>query len=172
MSTWSKDKVEPSNINGGNEYEIKDVLSLEAINAIVNNSFYAMDKSEEANSLAEDAVEKANEAIEKANEAGSSNVEANPSGIATETLNSIGIDGTNYKIPQITEENKLNSDLVDDTNSVHKFVTAEDKGNWNSKSVVSVSDEGTSINEVQYITIDGEEHKLAGGTTITFVRYD
>ena len=41
---------------------------------------------------------------------------------------------------------------------------------WNAKSTVSVSDTGTATDEVQYITIDGVEKKLAGGgSSVTFV---
>ena len=35
---------------------------------------------------------------------------------------------------EITNENKLNSDLVDDTNQTNKFVTAAEKTTWNNKS--------------------------------------
>lgn len=35
---WTKQKVNPQDINGGYEYDVGDQLSLEAINAIVNNS--------------------------------------------------------------------------------------------------------------------------------------
>jgi len=34
---------------------------------------------------------------------------------------------------EITSSNKLSADLVDDTNTIHKFVTASDKTTWNSK---------------------------------------
>lgn len=34
---------------------------------------------------------------------------------------------------EITANNKLSSDLVDDTNATHKFVTASEKNTWNSK---------------------------------------
>lgn len=37
---------------------------------------------------------------------------------------------------EITSENKLDADLVDDTNSVHKFVTAAEKAAWNDKAEV------------------------------------
>jgi len=52
-------------------------------------------------------------------------------------------DGTTRRIPlsdlisglqaEITEQNKLSSDLVDDTNKIHKFVTASEKTSWNDK---------------------------------------
>ena len=32
---------------------------------------------------------------------------------------------------EITSTNKLDSDLVDDTNQTHKFVTAAEKTTWN-----------------------------------------
>lgn len=41
MTQWSKQKVDASEINNGNEYDVNDALSLDAINAIVNNSLYA-----------------------------------------------------------------------------------------------------------------------------------
>lgn len=34
---------------------------------------------------------------------------------------------------EITSSNKLSADLVDDTNTIHKFVTASDKTTWNGK---------------------------------------
>ena len=34
---------------------------------------------------------------------------------------------------EITEQNKLSSDLVDDTNKTNKFVTSQEKTNWNAK---------------------------------------
>lgn len=40
---------------------------------------------------------------------------------------------------EITSTNKLDADLVDDTTSVHKFVTAADKTAWNAKSDFSGS---------------------------------
>ena len=40
---------------------------------------------------------------------------------------------------EITSTNKLDADLVDDTTSVHKFVTAADKSTWNAKSDFSGS---------------------------------
>ena len=52
-------------------------------------------------------------------------------------------DGTTRRIPlsdlisglqtEITTQNKLSSDLVDDTNKIHKFVTASEKTSWNAK---------------------------------------
>ena len=40
---------------------------------------------------------------------------------------------------EITAQNKLNADLVDDTNSTHKFVTAQNKQDWDNKSDFSGS---------------------------------
>ena len=47
MSTWSKQSVNAEEINNGNEYEEKDRLSREAVNAIVNNSLYAKERADE-----------------------------------------------------------------------------------------------------------------------------
>lgn len=64
---------------------------------------------------------------------------------------------------EITSSNKLASDLVDDNNQTHKFVTSTDISKWDGKSVVSVSSTGTATDEVEYITINGVERKLKGG---------
>lgn len=46
MGAWSGNKASKSNINGGNEYSVDDGLQLESLNAMVNNSFYASEISE------------------------------------------------------------------------------------------------------------------------------
>lgn len=43
MGTWSKNKVNPSNLNNGNEYANGDNLSVEALNGIVNSGLYSQD---------------------------------------------------------------------------------------------------------------------------------
>ena len=63
----------------------------------------------------------------------------------------------------ISSTNKLSSDLVDDTNKTHLFVSSSEKSTWNGKSTVSVSATGTAVTEINYITIDGVEKKIANG---------
>lgn len=46
MAEWSKDKVNPTNINGGKEFTTDDDLAVNELNAMVNNSFYAVDFAE------------------------------------------------------------------------------------------------------------------------------
>lgn len=55
MAKWTKKKVTPEEINNGNEYTVNDNLSVESINAILNNSFKAQEDSERALELAEGA---------------------------------------------------------------------------------------------------------------------
>lgn len=57
MAKWTKNKVNPEQINNGNEYTINDNLSVESINAIINNSFKAQEDSEEALKKANSAYE-------------------------------------------------------------------------------------------------------------------
>lgn len=66
MAKWSGNKVNPEQINNGNEYTVNDNLSVEAINGIVNNSINAQEKSERALKLAEGANE-ANGTVVKIN---------------------------------------------------------------------------------------------------------
>lgn len=66
MAQWNTNvKHEPSSINNGNKYEIKDRPTREQLNALAENSFYAMNKSDDAVSKSEQAVETANEAFEQ-----------------------------------------------------------------------------------------------------------
>ena len=57
MASWQNIKHEPSSINGGNQYEEKDRVSKEQLNAITENAFYAVEKADEA-------LEKANSSFE------------------------------------------------------------------------------------------------------------
>lgn len=42
MVAWSQSQTSASAINNGNEYSSGDNLSVEALNAIANNTFYAI----------------------------------------------------------------------------------------------------------------------------------
>lgn len=58
MPRWNTTtKHEPNSINNGNRYEKKDRLSLENLNAITENAFYAVDKADEALEKAESAFQ-------------------------------------------------------------------------------------------------------------------
>lgn len=46
MAKWSREKVSPENLNGGNQYEAKDRLSREQLNAMVNSGLYSQDFAE------------------------------------------------------------------------------------------------------------------------------
>lgn len=57
MTRWSTTtRHEPESINKGNKYELKDRVSIEQLNNMTENAFYAMDK-------ASDAIKKAEEAL-------------------------------------------------------------------------------------------------------------
>ena len=56
MAEWNKNKVSPSAINGGQEFINGDNLAVNELNAIVNNSFYSLEKAERAEKLSESAV--------------------------------------------------------------------------------------------------------------------
>ncbi|NCD00210.1 MAG: hypothetical protein EOL95_10995, partial [Bacteroidia bacterium] len=46
MATWSRDKVDSSTINSGNEYELQDRVSREQLNSMVNSGLYSQDFAE------------------------------------------------------------------------------------------------------------------------------
>lgn len=43
MADWSKNRADSSSINGGKEFTTDDNLTVSELNAMVNNSFYAVD---------------------------------------------------------------------------------------------------------------------------------
>ena len=65
---------------------------------------------------------------------------------------------------KIDSSNKLSADLVDDTSSTNKFVSASDKTTWNGKSVVSGTNDGSNWTS---LTIDGTTKTIpAGGSSL------
>lgn len=46
MGKWTRERVNSEDINGGNQYEAKDRLSREQLNAMVNSGLYAQDFAE------------------------------------------------------------------------------------------------------------------------------
>lgn len=78
MADWNiTQKHEPSEINGGKEYEIKDQVSLEQLNAITENSFYAMNKSDSAVSNSETSLINSQQALNNSTQALADSQEAN-----------------------------------------------------------------------------------------------
>lgn len=69
MGAWRKNKTDSSKINGGQEYTRNDNPSLEQLNAITNNSFYAVEKAEEALTKANSAFENNGTVVRVANSA-------------------------------------------------------------------------------------------------------
>lgn len=43
MAEWSRNRADSSSINGGKEFTTNDDLAVNELNAMVNNSFYAVD---------------------------------------------------------------------------------------------------------------------------------
>jgi len=66
---------------------------------------------------------------------------------------------------EITANNKLKSDLVDDTNQVHKFVTSEEKTTWNNKVDSSVTRSSHSGDYSSVITNNGNMVMLRSSYT-------
>lgn len=64
MAQWSGNKVDPMNINNGEEYDPqKDRVSVDAFNSIVNNSIYASNTSDEAMRIAGNAQATTNNGV-------------------------------------------------------------------------------------------------------------
>ena len=63
---------------------------------------------------------------------------------------------------EITSNNKLSSDLVDDTNNTNKFVTSAEKTTWNGKQDELTFDSTPTENSNNPVTSDGIFQALAG----------
>lgn len=65
---------------------------------------------------------------------------------------------------QITTQNKLNADLVDDTNSAHKFVTAQDITDWNNKQSPLTFDTSPTTGSTNPVTSGGIKTAMDNAT--------
>lgn len=91
---------------------------------------------------------------------------------ATKTLTLTLVSGQSINIPigdiisglqtEITVQNPLNADLVDDTNSTHKFVTAAEKQTWNGKQDALTFDNAPTQDSTNPVTSGGVHTALAG----------
>lgn len=91
---------------------------------------------------------------------------------ATKTLTLTLVSGQSINIPigdiinglqaEITAQNPLNADLVDDTNSTNKFVTAAEKQTWNGKQDALTFDTAPTQNSTNPVTSGGVHTALAG----------
>lgn len=91
---------------------------------------------------------------------------------ATKTLTLTLVSGQSINIPigdiinglqaEITAQNPLNADLVDDTNSTNKFVTAAEKQTWNGKQDALTFDTTPTENSTNPVTSGGVHTALAG----------
>lgn len=43
MGKWSRNKINPENLNSGNEYTMNDRVSVQQLNAIINSGLYSQD---------------------------------------------------------------------------------------------------------------------------------
>lgn len=58
MAEWQNKKLDKNTLNSGNEYGVKDQLSLESVNGIVEGTLYAQEIAEQAKEKAENTVTK------------------------------------------------------------------------------------------------------------------
>lgn len=150
MANWSvSTKHLPNEINGGKQYELKDRVSRDSLNALAENSFYAMNKSDEANDRSSTAEQKANEALTKVTESLGSSVFV--SGVIQSK-----VDFSADPQQQINElnENKANLDDIPDTSSLAK----QDLSNVTYPQIVADGIDRTGSGDrvrVSYVSSDG-----------------
>lgn len=124
MAKWSSSKKHlPSEINSGNQYEIKDRLVLEQLNAITENSFYASEKVDTVISDAQDVVTQGKNEIKSLTNEGKTQIQALTNQGKTE-------------IKQVTAESK--TDLINIVDDAEDLVA---KANASIDTVVGTANE-------------------------------
>ena len=149
MGAWRKNKVESSMLNGGQEYTKDSSVSLEQLNAITNNSFYAVDKADEALTKANSAFENNGTVVKVANSAVTGlDFDSDPQTQINEKANQSDLDSTNGDISIINNmvtaltNSKANNDLA---NVTYPSITAGS----------TTSGSGDRVVE-QYLSSDGQ----------------
>lgn len=118
MGAWTKNKVDSSQINGGQEYTRNDNPSLEQLNAITNNSFYAVNKADEALVKANSAFEN-NGTVVRVGGSPVANLgfDSDPQSQINSKANQVELNGINEQVNTNTVDiglltsNKANNDL-------------------------------------------------------------
>jgi hypothetical protein len=127
MANWSETtKHSPSDINGGNKYEVKDRVSREQLNAITENSLFAVKKSEEA-------LDKANSAFE------GNGTLVTINGVPQPTWSADFVERT-------TNKTTSQSAFITNRNSYDKYPCNENVNDMN-RGLIKPNDNSTSIDE-------------------------
>ena len=149
MGAWTKNKVDSSLINGGQEYEKGDNVPLGQLNAITNNSFYAVDRADEALVKANSAFENNGTVVKVANSAVTGlYFDSDPQTQINEKATQNDLNTTNSQVDTNTRDitsltnNKANNDL---SNVTYPSITAGS----------TTSGSGDRVVE-QYLSSDGQ----------------
>lgn len=156
MGAWTKNKVESSQINGGQEYTINSNPSLEQLNAITNNSFYAVDKADEALEKANSAFENNGTVVRISNSAVATlNFDSDPQTQINSKASQSDLDTANSNIGSLSE-NKANKDLsnvtiiVDKTKVIYDVKSNDTNVNWGYTSGLIDGTHITNLNLSKY----------------------
>ena len=149
MGAWTKNKVDSSVLNGGQEYTKDSNVSLEQLNAITNNSFYAVDRADEALVKANSAFENNGTVVKVANSAVTGlDFDSDPQTQINEKATQNDLNTTNSQVDTNTRDitsltnNKANNDL---SNVTYPSITAGS----------TTSGSGDRVVE-QYLSSDGQ----------------
>ena len=113
MANWSKNKVDSSVLNGGQEYTKDNNVSLDQLNAITNNSFYAVDKADEALVKANSAFENNGTVVKVANSAVTGlNFDSDPQTQIKQLENTVNSNTSDINNLKTTGNSKANIDAT------------------------------------------------------------
>lgn len=146
MAEWSTTtKHEPSSINGGRKYENRDRLSIEQLNNMTENAFYAMAKSDEAKAESASAKQVADEALAQAQTTGT-RVLVNGSFVTEFDSNTKAEKSVVNEIQQQVNDLETTKAQVDASN-----LTDENIGSWNTKLGINEKASKTELNTLSLI---------------------
>ena len=156
MGAWTKNKVDSSLINGGQEYTRDSNPSLEQLNAITNNSFYAVDRADEALVKANSAFENNGTVVKVANSAVTGlDFDSDPQTQINEKANQSDLNTTN------TQVNTNTTNIATNASDIAKLKTSKannDLANVTYPSITAGSTTSGSGDRVveQYLSSDGK----------------
>lgn len=162
MAEWTRNKVDGSEINNGNEYEKKDRVSRQQLNSIVNNSLYASDVAYTANENSQNAIAMANEALEQARSTGTRIT------VGGEFQSTFDADtkANKSELDSINEQVVTNSqNITTKTNLDASNLTDENVESWQEKLGVN-----NKLDYYSWITLD--EQLTINGTVNTYTQAD
>lgn len=159
MAKWNKNKIDPNNINNGNEYTKNDQVSIQELNAIVNSGLYSQDSAEKAVNTSNDAKTKAESSETKSTNAENVANQANTKAETAEQNSSDALTASNNALSIANSANDTAEDALTKSNTA----LANSQGAINTATTAETNSQTALSNSVQAITTANNAEEVANG---------